>query len=99
MIIPFPAKAWDEFKKAPDMRFNELSLLMRDIHNETVILAQYLVLLGMREYAKMHNVPLDKVSDVLYSRADSVKGFTANVTVDADPLVSPCSGCGGGEVR
>lgn len=99
MMIPFSNNSWSEFKKVPDVGFNELSLLMRDTHGETFILAQYLVLLGMKEYARKYDVPLEKISDVMYSRADSVKGFTASMTIESDPIVSPCGSCGGGEVR
>jgi hypothetical protein len=96
MMIQFNQRAWEVFKTNPEMGFNELSLAVKDLHNDTIILAQYLVFVGMKAYADRYIVPLQKMPDVLYSLADSVKGYTG--AVNTEPIVSACGGCGGGRV-
>lgn len=100
MMFTFNEAAWELFKQNPEQSFTSLSVNMLEQNKEQLFLAQYLVFVGAKVYAEQHNVPLAKMNQVLFARADIVKSvFTPHTPNTADPIVKPCGGCGGGKVR
>lgn len=100
MTFTFNEHAWELFKQNPEQSFTFLSAAMLEQHKEQLFLAQYLVLAGAKVYADQHNVPLDKMNQVLFARADIVKmAFAPVAPAEGDTIVKPCGGCGGGKVR
>lgn len=97
MMFQFSENMFNEVLSQPDIGFYPLAQKMRDDHSENIVLAQYLLIVGMQEYAKQFDIEPQKVKDLLFSLGINPL-FKPKVPIE-DTVVRPCGGCGGGIVR
>lgn len=98
MLFQFNDNLFDEVMSNPDIGFYQLAQKMRDSYGENIVLAQYLLIIGIQEYAKRFDIDPIKIKDLLFSLGISPL-FKPSSPITSDTVVRPCGGCGGGKIR
>lgn len=98
MLFQFSNNLFDEALANPDIGFYPIAQKMRDTYGENIVLAQYLLIIGIQEYSKRFDIDPIKVKDLLFSLGISPL-FKPSQPITKDVLARPCGGCGGGTIR
>lgn len=98
MMFQFSENLLKEMQADTSIGFYPLAQKLRDKYGENIVLAQYLLAIGMVEYSRQFEISLDRVKDLLFSLGVNPQFKPAMPAVE-DVVVKPCGGCGGGKVR